>query len=311
MEEDMVAAVCGRNGRRALWLVLGVLTLVGVTAALVAPGVARATVIVIVDQQGPNDETGQKDLTRFTSDDASPAGHLLVSFNHDETGFNGANTGDGCLLFDNDANGNADYVLCVTMSGNPATLQTTREFSCGDAASFKCTNPQTQIMVFASTCTVTQTATDPFPVGASYPNDSTSSCNVTLADFAGSATLLDACSFPSAQPNSDPSDCVKHSTGQPPNAVSVGAFRARRAAHGVALRWSTASEVGNVGFDIVRKVGSKTVRINRSLIRSTSMIRGHTYVYVDRTAPSGRATYWLEAIDRSGVRRLVASAGIG
>ena len=48
--------------------------------------------------------------------------------------------------------------------------------------------------------------------------DTVVACCIDLADFptASSAALVDVCSYPSQQPNSDPSDCVVHTTGQSP-----------------------------------------------------------------------------------------------
>ena len=65
-----------------------------------------------------------------------------------------------------------------------------------------------------STCSVAVTNTDPFGPnvpngpGAGYPNDTTASCTIVLAEMGAGAQLLNTCSYPSAQPNSDPSDCV-------------------------------------------------------------------------------------------------------
>jgi hypothetical protein len=271
---------------------------------LALPGVALAAVIVTIDQQGANDEPGQKDLTRFTIDDASPPGHLLVSFNHDEIGFNGSNTGDGCFLFDTDANGMADYALCATIGGNPATLQSTRLFSCGDTSSFKCTNPQTQINTFASTCSASQTNTDPFPTGADFPQDTTTACDISLADFGSGASLLDVCSYPSQQPNSDPSDCVLHARQ---SAVTLRGFDAHRTARGVVLRWRTGAETDTLGFAIYRQWGAKKVQVNTATIAAANALAGHAYGYVDRHAPHARVRYWLEAINRSGAHRVLAS----
>ena len=69
-----------------------------------------------------------------------------------------------------------------------------------------------------SSCTLqSPSATDPFPgpaaknKGAGYPNDVRVTCTIQLADFGVSLSdleLINTCSYPSQQPNSDPSDCV-------------------------------------------------------------------------------------------------------
>src|SRR5436309_3300661 len=61
-----------------------------------------------------------------------------------------------------------------------------------------------------TTCSVSQQATDPFPADDAYPMDTVATCSVALTDFgtSTSATLIDACSYPSESPGSDPADCV-------------------------------------------------------------------------------------------------------
>ena len=308
------------RARYAGLLIVAVLGAAALTAALV-PGVARSALnatIIVNDQQGANDEPGQKDLTRFTTQDPSPVpGHLLVSFNHDKIGFTGSNTGDGCFLFDTDvpANSKADFVLCVTIGGTPATLQATREFSCGDASSFKCTNP-TLITTFASTCTADQTSTDPFDASApngpgdAYPLDTTTACDIAdVADFGADAELLDVCSYPSQVPNSDYSDCIIGSAR--PTAVALRSFAAHRTAKGVALSWRTGAEANNLGFNLFRQSGTKRVKVNAKLITGAGALAGHAYAFVDRNAPQGRAKYSLESVDRSGIRRVVSSTFVG
>jgi uncharacterized repeat protein (TIGR01451 family) len=56
------------------------------------------------------------------------------------------------------------------------------------------------------TCSVAQSNTNPFDASV----DTTAACTIPFALVgAGTATYLDACSYPSGQPNSDPSDCVR------------------------------------------------------------------------------------------------------
>lgn len=324
-EKDRVFTMRNHNVRKAraltrkrfarISLLLAVVVVAGFATALVGASTARAAVIVTIDAQGANDEPGQKDLTRFTSDDASPAGQLLVSFSHDKTGFTGSNTGDGCLLFDTDGDLKANFSLCTTFGGTPATELTTRLYSCGDDSAFKCTQPITELSGFASTCDVAQTNTDPFPGppdsarGEDYPVDTTSTCTVVLADFGlnVTATLIDACSYPSQQPNSDPSDCVLQSTGAP-TAVTLRAFAASRTAKGVVLRWRTGAETQTLGFNIFRQVGAKKVKVNVKLIAGSNLLGGQSYTYLARNTGGAHAKYWLQSVDLRGGLRFLASA---
>lgn len=186
-----------------------------------------------VDLDGPNDQPGQKDITRFCVDPgAGTPFELHTSASLDDAGLSGANTGDFCTLFDSNNNGMVDLAVCTTLSQNPATLSAVRLFTCADSAPNKCTGSvqlnvctgggtclsnsdcpvgQTCAQTFDTACEVSQQANDPFVVGSNYPLDSVAVCAVDLNEFGpagANARLIDACSYPSASPNSDPSDCV-------------------------------------------------------------------------------------------------------
>ncbi len=194
-----------RGVRRGATALLLALTLVGVVG--VAP--ASAAFVYTNDQGGANDTPGdgQRDLTRHGVDTALGAGHLGVAWSWDETGLSGSNTADACALFDTDADGNANSALCVTVGGDPLVHQQTRAYTCGDERSDRCTQAQS-LVATSSTCTVGQTATDPFASGDEHPDDTTAECDATLADLGAGAQLLNTCSYPSEQPNSAPEDCV-------------------------------------------------------------------------------------------------------
>jgi uncharacterized repeat protein (TIGR01451 family) len=163
----------------------------------------------VVDTAGANDVPGQKDLTKLCADYSGLPSTLATTWNWDETGTNGANTMDACNLFDNNGNGNADTAVCVSTTGDPATLQSTTTYSCGDTRIDRCTSPAAVISSGTTSCNVSQQNTDPFASGASSPVDTQGACTIQLSTVGGAATtLIDVCSYPSSQPNSDPSDCV-------------------------------------------------------------------------------------------------------
>src|SRR5438128_653815 len=159
------------------------------------------------DLMGANDQPGQKDLTQFCIDPiGSGPFHFVVSWNWDDIAFSGNNSGDACALFDTDEDGNANFALCITVRGNPAVLDSVRRFSCANDRPDRCTN-SVLLSAGASTCTAAAAnGANPFDGGP----DTVATCSISLDDFggAGIANLLDACSYPSQQPNSDPSDCI-------------------------------------------------------------------------------------------------------
>lgn len=181
---------------------------------LMQPGTAHAADVCVSDTAGANDEPGQKDLTRLCQDDAPAEGTEEVSWNWDDTGTSGNNTMDACALFDDaDADVNTDYSICVITENTPATLQEVVIYSCGNDKNDRCTSPKTQIPgPYDTTCSVTQQGTDPFPAGDFSPTDTVATCNFVLDDLGvqnlSDLTLTDVCSYPSSEPNSDPSDCV-------------------------------------------------------------------------------------------------------
>lgn len=169
---------------------------------------AAATTNCVSDTAGPNDVPGQKDLTKLCVDYSGSPTSIETTWNWDDTGTSGnGNTLDACNLFDTNGNGNADTAVCVTTTGDPATMQSTTTYTCGDSRADRCTNSVLISTITTGTnfCNVSQQSTNPFDFGVDTQGD----CTVPLASVGGAAAkLIDVCSYPSSQPNSDPSDCV-------------------------------------------------------------------------------------------------------
>ena len=91
-----------------------------VTASFTGAELLAADYIVI-DEKGANDLPGQKDLTQFFGFTAPEANSVKIGWSWDEISWSGNNTGDACALFDTDADGMANYAVCVTVTGSPAT----------------------------------------------------------------------------------------------------------------------------------------------------------------------------------------------
>jgi hypothetical protein len=195
------------------WLALfGIMMLL--TGFAVAPVAAAPTFTFVEDDQGANDEPGQKDLTAQAS--AFDGAIFYSAWKWDDTSWSGKNTGDACSLFDTDGDGFVNYAVCVTVGQSPAVELSTRVYSCGDARADRCTNPIVLLGTESTTdwCSVAPaTATFPPPPTG---GDLQATCNIsqiaTDLSLTGSGlvggNLLNTCSYPSEQPNSDPSDCV-------------------------------------------------------------------------------------------------------
>ena len=206
-----------RPRRRSFITVLAVsLTVIGGMLSLGALP-ASALPQTTIDEDGANDEPNQKDLNLHTVDSANVPTSISVSWNWDDLGTTGGGqTMDACALFDTNGDARVNYAICVVTSGTPAVQLATspRLYSCDDDKVDRCTNP-VQDLTISSTCSVAQTSTDPFPgpppsqQGDFYPLDTTATCTIQLLDVGGAgADLVNTCSYPSQQPNSDPSDCV-------------------------------------------------------------------------------------------------------
>ena len=160
------------------------------------------------DENGADDQPGQKDLSSQAVAVPAP-GDLWVSWKWDVTSLSGGNTGDGCALFDTDNDSKVNFAICVTIQGNPAVQApvSPRVYTCGDGKVDRCTSTSTQISPINSACSTNTNATDPFHAGQ---KDTQAICHIDLADVggAGTANLVNTCSYPSQQPTSDPSDCV-------------------------------------------------------------------------------------------------------
>ena len=196
------------------------LTAVGAASGIVATATFTDLLVTIVDDDGKDDEPGQKDLNYLQIDYSPATPDIAVVWGWDDTQWTGNNTGDACTLFDTDADGFANFSLCITVDEAGQYLST-RLYACtSDTRTDRCAGPQ-EDTTFTSTGSAAVQATDPFGTTGRSNNDCDANANclthdtvanltVKLADFAPatSAKLLNVCSYPSREPNSDPSDCV-------------------------------------------------------------------------------------------------------
>jgi hypothetical protein len=198
----------------ALLVVVAICTGLLATVALATDTTNPPTFTYVNDSLGPDDEPGQKDLNSQSS--VNDGAFLWVSWKWDDTRWPGGNTGDACALFTTDSDQNIDFAVCVTVGGNPATQQASspRLYTCGDDKADRCTSPIALVPgPYVTACSTAIAAVDPYhTVGGNPPtpaNDTVATCHIQLAEVdTTSASLVNTCSYPSEQPNSDPSDCV-------------------------------------------------------------------------------------------------------
>ena len=165
---------------------------------------------ILDDPQGCDDDPGQKDVVVAGAAVAMPNIFLLFFF--DVEGLNGMNTGDGCWLVDIDGNGNADKALCFTLRGNPFTLMAADVvfYDCNNSQNDRCSGSMA-VAEPSLNCALDAQAAEIPGHECGGGNGSAVECSVSLSAIgwvSGTSVVLSSCSFPSAVPNSAPSDCV-------------------------------------------------------------------------------------------------------
>jgi uncharacterized repeat protein (TIGR01451 family) len=168
----------------------------------------------VTDDAGADDEPGQKDLNSLAVDYShiDTDNQLWVKWTWDIDSLSGNNSADGCVIFDTDGDGLANYMLCnfwrqnqQQVAGSPLL------YVCNDQDTDNCGgNATTQPLSTGTSCSISNVP-DAFGgrggAQASTVNDTQSTCVVNLADI-NSGQVTNICSYPSGQPTSDPSDCV-------------------------------------------------------------------------------------------------------
>jgi hypothetical protein len=95
-----------------------------------------------------------------------------------------------------------------------------------------------------------------------------------------------------------------------PTAVVVASFTAVRRPGGVRLSWGSASEVGVIGYRVLRE-GPQGRTLVRGLIRTALGVRSASYRVVDRTASTAFSYgYTLQAVGLDGAWHAVRSARV-
>src|SRR6266581_4619536 len=193
-----------------------------------------ANFFTVIDQQGSNDQPGQKDLTRLGRDNTDP-NYFSLYWSWDETGVwaSNGNTGDACAIFDSDGDGNINFAICGEVH-NPGgdTTQVTQTagspyvYSCSNGKNDRCTGPvgplpftsaDVQAGVLGTLAAGNLiTNTDPFDsswllgAGASYPNDTTLQMKILRSFLPANSVLANVCSYSSVGNgvNTSPGDCI-------------------------------------------------------------------------------------------------------
>jgi hypothetical protein len=174
------------------------------------------------DDAGPNDQPAQVDLNCFNRAD-NVSGKLGVQWSWDDINSWGGTgqTGDACALIDTDNDGNANVAVCarITNAADGSIVQVGGNgaadvYLCNDTKSDRCAKQVTQVLGAGkgtTTCGVGVVSPDQL-AGGDDGADVVATCSIDLAmqGLAGTTSrdLLNVCSFPSGEPNSNPFDCV-------------------------------------------------------------------------------------------------------
>jgi hypothetical protein len=174
----------------------------------------------VCDDAGPNDVPEQSDLNCFSRADNVP-GSLGVQWSWDDidqwTGT--GQTGDACGLFDTDEDGNANLAVCAQITNSADGSQVIQlpadgvatAYECSDKKPDRCTKQVTQLTNIGGTSCSVAVGSELAPwQGDDTPYDVLAECDLDLDALpdASNTNLLNVCSFPSGEPNSNPFDCV-------------------------------------------------------------------------------------------------------
>ncbi len=93
---------------------------------------------------------------------------------------------------------------------------------------------------------------------------------------------------------------------------SANSGRDQNGANRVLLTWKTGGEAHNLGFNVYREMNGNKVRMNPSPIAGSALLMsgalpkhaGRSYAWIDLSAGSAGASYWLEDIDVNGTRTM-------
>lgn len=173
----------------------------------------------VCDVDGPNDEPAQSDVNCFTRAD-NVADHLGVQWSWDDTDVwtGEGQTGDACALFDTTSDGYADYAICVRISNTPDGLdifqlpsgESPLLYECSGKKTERCSKPISVLVDIGSTQCDVAYGPEGFPSQGDDGQDVVATCDIDLiaVPLASNTNLLNVCSFPSGEPNSNPFDCV-------------------------------------------------------------------------------------------------------
>jgi hypothetical protein len=254
------------------------------------------------DVDGADDEPGQKDLNSHAS--ATDADGFWVTFKWDVTSLKGNNTADGCSLFDTSSpyNGLVDAAVCVTTEKNPLTFKSLAIYTCADLRDDRCAQPDLVDGPYGTECFIVNGASDFF-----HPTqtDTQSICLVDLDDIDSSVTpkLVNTCSYPSQEPNSDPSDCVvKISVSTGVATLSSGTTTWSATLNDTATL-TPSDATGTVTFELFSDVGCLTSVWKSNAVNvasgSASTVGAGTF--------SGNRTITESTVDADGIYYWIAS----
>ncbi|MBI5375841.1 MAG: SBBP repeat-containing protein [Candidatus Schekmanbacteria bacterium] len=124
------------------------------------------------------------------------------------------------------------------------------------------------------------------------------------SDSDGIADSADNCPTVS---NSDQADYNNNGQGDacdpPPTLITLSSFEAKQSGKKVLITWQTATEIDNLGFNILRSetADGEYVKINKKLIKAKgSSTKGASYKFKDKNIEAGKTYFYkLEDIDSS------------
>ena len=228
----------------------------------------------------------QHTVTATVEDEsAEPIEGIVVSFNITSGPHAGGNVTDTT-----DANGEATFTYTGTLEGTDTIEASFVDFH----GRTRTSNAVTKTWEAAATPTPT-----PSPSPSPEPTPSLSPEPSPTPTVKPTATYV-----PTPTPEPSPSPTPQPSPTEPPTAIELTEFKARVANGGtVILKWRTATEVDNAGFNIYRaeQRNGSYAQINNTLIPAKGNATSDARYRYEDTPDAGTYYYKLEDVDYNGV----------
>ena len=208
--------VPAQHGESTIWrqkVASNVLAALMLSASILPQAVqAQSVTVGSEDNDGPDDEQAQSDLTSFEIVCPGTAAPVLpLSVQLDPVANSGGNSSDISILFDTDGDGNANYSYVITLGNDPfSVIDIQLQLGRNDSSQIKISGNKTDVAI-GTTTSSTSIGTNPF----NGDDDTLVALDLDISAIANHAGVtlddvqfLNVTTIPSSSATSDPKDVL-------------------------------------------------------------------------------------------------------